>query len=66
MIRNCDGTLYVWLQHAVPPTNTKFKPLLLQILAGICDTNTKSTEHRISSLHSYFCVQLSTGSPDQQ
>ena len=27
-IRECDNTLYVGLAHAVPQTNTKFKPLL--------------------------------------
>ena len=47
-IRECGSTLYVGLQHAVPPTNTKFKPLLLPTQAGICYTSTK---HHISSLH---------------
>ena len=34
-IRECGSTLYVGLQHAIPPTNTKFKPLLLPTQVGI-------------------------------
>ena len=45
-IRVCGSTLYVGLQHAVPPTNTKFKPLLLPTLMGIPYTNTH--KHRTS------------------
>ena len=33
--RECSGTLYVGLQHAVLPTNTKFQPLLLPTQAGM-------------------------------
>ena len=36
----CSSTLYVGLAHAVPPTNTKFKPLLLLTQAGIPYSNT--------------------------
>ena len=58
LIRECGSTPYVGLAHAVPPTNTKFKPLLLPTQAGVPYT---STEHHISSL-SHLWVQLSTGS----
>ena len=34
IIRSCCSILYVGLQHAVPPTNTKIKPLLLLTQAG--------------------------------
>ena len=62
-IREGGSTLYVGLQHAVPPTNTKFNPLLLPTQAGIPYTKSLiSTEHHISSLHSHFWVQLSSGS----
>ena len=50
-------TLYVRLQHAVPPTNTKFKLLLLPTQAGIPFTNTH--KHRTS----YFKSTLSAESP---
>ena len=40
------STLYVGLQHAVPPTNTKFQPLLLPTQAGMPYTNTH--KHRTS------------------
>ena len=56
LIRECGSTPYVGLAHAVPPTNTKFKPLLLPTQAGVPYT---STEHHISSL-SHLWVQLST------
>ena len=59
-IRECGSTLYVGLQHVVPPTNTKLKPLLLP--TQVTQTLT-STEHHISSLRSHFWVQLSTVSP---
>ena len=49
-IRECDNTLYVELQHAVPPTDTKFKPLLLQTQAGVPYINTH--KHRTSYLKS--------------
>ena len=62
-IRECSSTLYVRLQHQVPPTNTKFKHLLLLTQAGIPYTTLTSTEHHISSLHSLFWVQLSSGCP---
>ena len=45
-IRECGSTLFVKLQHADPPTNTKFKPLLLPTQAGIPYTNIK--KHRTS------------------
>ena len=40
IIRECGSTLYVGLAHAVPPTNTKFKPLLLLTQTGMPYTNT--------------------------
>ena len=46
IIRECSSTLYVGLAHAVPPTNTKFKPLLLPTQAGMPYTNTH--KHRTS------------------
>ena len=49
-IRERDNNLYVELQHAVPPTDTKFKPLLLQTQAGVPYTNTH--KHRTSYLKS--------------
>ena len=45
-IRECGSTLYVGFAHAVPPTNTKFKPLLLPTQAGMPYTNTHN--HRTS------------------
>ena len=62
-IRECGSTLY-GLQHAVSPTNTTFKQLLLRIQVGIPYTNTH--RHRTSyfkSVHSHFWVKLNTGSP---
>ena len=60
--RRVRYSLYVGLAHAVPPTNTKFKPLLLLTQTG-CRTQTlTSTEHHISSLHLHFWVQPSSGS----
>ena len=56
-------TLYVGLAHAVPPTNTKFKPLLFPTQAGMPYATLTSTEHHISSLHSRFWGQLSAASP---
>ena len=61
--RDCGSTLYVGLQHAVPPTYTKFKPLLLPTQAGIPYTNAHKHRNYISSLHSHFWVQLNGGSP---
>ena len=46
VIRECCSTLYVGLAHAVPPTNTKFKLLLLPTQAGMPYTNTH--KHRTS------------------
>ena len=40
-IIECGSTLYVGLAHAVPPTNTKFKPLLLPTQAGMPYTTTQ-------------------------
>ena len=57
IIRKCGSTLYVGLQHAVPPTNTKFKPLLLRIQVGISYTNT----HKHRTL--YFKSASQTGLP---
>ena len=45
-IRECGSTLYVGLQHAIPPTNTKFKPLLLWTQLGVQYTNIH--KHRTS------------------
>ena len=45
-IRECGRTLYVWLHHVVPPTNIKFKPLLLWTQVGIQYTNIH--KHRTS------------------
>ena len=39
-IGECGSTLYVGLAHAVPPTSTKFKPLLLPTQTGMPYTNT--------------------------
>ena len=60
IIRKCSSTLYVGLQHAVPPTNTKFKTVLHPTLAGMPYTNIH--KHR-TSLHSHFWVQLSARNP---
>ena len=61
-IREYSITLYVGLAHAFPPTNTKFKPLLLPT-QWVCHTQAlTSTEHHISSLQSHFRGQLSAGS----
>ena len=49
-IGECGSTLYVGLAHAVPPTNTKLKPLLLPTQAGMPYTNTH--KHRTSYLKS--------------
>ena len=46
IIRECRSTLYVGLQHAVLPTNTKFKPLLLLTQIGMPYTSTH--KHRTS------------------
>ena len=48
ILRECGSTLYIGLQHVVPPTSTKFELLLLLIQTGISYTNfhrhkTKST-----------------------
>ena len=45
-IRLCGSTLYVGLQHAVLPTKSKCRPLLLPTQTGITYTNTH--KHRIS------------------
>ena len=45
-IGECGSTLYVGLAHAVPPSNTKFKPLLLLTQVGMPYTNTH--KHRKS------------------
>ena len=45
-IGECGSTLSVGLAHAVPPTNTKFKPLLLLTQAGKPYRNT--CKHRTS------------------
>ena len=44
--RECSSTLYVGLEHVVPPTNTKIKPLFLPTQAGTPYKNTN--KHRIS------------------
>ena len=56
IIRECGSTLYVGLAHAVLPTNTKFKLLLLPTQTGMPYTNT----HKHRNLH--FWVQPSSGS----
>ena len=58
-IRECGSTLYVEWAHAVPPTNTKFKPLLLLTQAGIPYTNTHSIEHH--KVYTHLRLQLSAG-----
>ena len=55
-IREYGSTLYVGLAHAFPPTNTKFKPLLLPTQTVRPYRNTH--KHRTS----HFWVQLSSGS----
>ena len=45
-ITGCGSTLYVGLAHAVPPTNTKFKQLILPTQMGMLYTNTR--KHRTS------------------
>ena len=60
--REYGSTLYVGLGHVFPPTNTKFKPLLLPTQTGMPYTKLTSTEHHISSLHSHLWVQLCAGS----
>ena len=62
IIRVWGRTLYVRLQHVVPPTNTKFKPLFSRLKRVYHTQTFTSTEHHISSLHSHFWFQ-STGSP---
>ena len=57
-IRECGSTLYVGLEHAVPPTNTKFKPLLLMTRAGMPYTNTH--KQRMS----YFMSTLTFMGPE--
>ena len=46
IIREYGSTLYVGLAHVFPPTNTKFKPLLLPTQTGMPYTNTH--KHRTS------------------
>ena len=58
IIGECGSTLYVGLAHAVPPTSTKFKLLLLLTQVGMPYTNTH--KHR---LHSHVWVRLCSGSP---
>ena len=43
-IGECGSTLYSWLAHAVPPTNTKLKPLLLP-------TRTYTNTHKRRTSH---------------
>ena len=57
IISECGSTLYVGLVHAVPPTNTKFKPLLLPTQAGILYTNTH--KHRTSYFKSTLTFMAS-------
>ena len=47
-------SLYKGLQHAVPSTNTKFKPLLLPTQAGIPYTNAYKKRTLYFMLHSHF------------
>ena len=53
-IGECGSTLYVGLAHAVPPTNTKFQPLLLPTQAGMPYTNTD--KHRTSYFKSTLTI----------
>ena len=48
IIRECSSTLYVGLQHAVPPTNTNTKFKLLLLLTQACISYTNSYKHRTS------------------
>ena len=57
IIGECGSTLYVVLAHVVPPTNTKFQPLLLPTQAGMPYTNTH--KHRTS----YFKSTLTFKGP---
>ena len=57
VIRECGSTLYR-LEHVVPPTNTKFRLLLLQTQAGMPYTNTH--KHKISYFKS---KRIFLGSP---
>ena len=50
IIKECGSTLYVGLQHVVPPTNTNFKLLLLQTQVGVPYRNTH--KHRTSYIKS--------------
>ena len=61
IIIHCGRTLYVGFAHVVPPTNKKFKPLLLPTQVGLPNTN--AHKHRTSylKLHSIFWGQLSAG-----
>ena len=64
IIRKCSSTLYVGLQHAVPPTNTKNSRLYFTQPKRVCRTQIfTSTENHTSSLHSHFWVQLSARNP---
>ena len=62
-IGECGSTLYVGLQHAVPPTNTKFKPLLLPSQAGMPYTNTHKHRTSYFKLRRHFWVYLRARSP---
>ena len=57
-IKECSSTLYVGLQHAVPPTNTKFKPLLLSIQVGICYTLHKRLQAQNIKVQVYTHISL--------
>ena len=51
MIRVCGSTLYV-VEHAVLPTNTKFKPLILPTQTGMPYTNT----HKHRTFYMYIHI----------
>ena len=57
IIRECGSTLYAGMAHAAPPTNIKFKSLLLPTQAGIPYTNTH--KHRTSYFKCTLTVMAS-------
>ena len=62
-VRESGSTLYVGLASVVPPTNTKFKPLLLPRHKRVCRVPTLiSTKHHISSLPGAYAGGGSGGS----
>ena len=58
--------LCIGLAHAVPPNNTKFKPLLFPTKFAMSTQTLTNTEHHISSLLFHLWVQLSSESAFRQ